>query len=42
MNADKALANLSILLGIDGGGDTGRGRVKRISFLQVKFTHLKM
>ena len=33
MNTDKALANLSILPGIGGGGDTGKGRVERISFL---------
>jgi hypothetical protein len=39
MSADKALANLSILPGIDGGGDTGRGRVERISFFEVRFTH---
>ena len=41
MNTDKALANLSILPGIDEGGDTGRGMVERISFLQLRFTHRK-
>ena len=39
MNTDKALAN-SIIQWIVGSGDTGRGRVERISFLKVRFTHL--
>jgi hypothetical protein len=39
MNTDKALAN-SIVHWTVGGGDTGRGKVERIGFLQVKFTHL--
>jgi hypothetical protein len=39
MNTDKALANLSILLGIDGSGNTGMGRVERMSFLLLMFTH---
>ena len=41
MNTDNALANLSILPGIDGGGDTGRGRAERMGFLQLRFTQQK-
>jgi hypothetical protein len=37
MNVDKTPAN-SILLRSLGGGDTGRGRVERMSFLQLRFT----
>jgi hypothetical protein len=38
MNTDEALAN-SIVHWTVGSGDTGRGRVERISFLQLRFTH---
>jgi hypothetical protein len=38
MNTDKALAD-SIFHWIFGGGDTGRGRAERISFLKLRFTH---
>jgi hypothetical protein len=40
MNTDKALANFKILW-ILRSGDTGRGRVERIGFLSLRFTHLK-
>jgi hypothetical protein len=40
MNTDKAPANFNIPW-ILKGGDTGRGRVERMSFLQVRFTHSK-
>ena len=39
MNTDKALAD-SMVHWIVESGDTGKGRVERISFLQIKFTHL--
>ena len=42
MNMDNALANLSILPGIDGGGDTGKGRVECISYLKLRFTHIQL
>ena len=38
MNTDKALANSIVHWTVE-GGDTGRGRVERISFLLVRFTH---
>jgi hypothetical protein len=38
MNTDKALAN-SMVHWTVGGGDTGRGRVERISFLSLSFTY---
>ena len=39
MNIDKALANLIVHWTV-GGGDTGKGRVERMSFLlQLRFTH---
>jgi hypothetical protein len=38
MSADKALANSMVLWAVR-GGDTGRGRVERMSFLKVRFTH---
>jgi SpoU rRNA methylase family enzyme len=38
MSTDKALAD-SIVHWTVGGGDTGRGRVERIDFLQLRFTH---
>jgi len=38
MSTDKALANLRILLRIQDGGDTGRGRVEHRRFL-LMFTH---
>ncbi|KXH76404.1 MAG: hypothetical protein AM326_02745 [Candidatus Thorarchaeota archaeon SMTZ-45] len=39
MNADKALAN-SMPRGSIGGGDTGKGRVERMSFSQLRFTQM--
>jgi hypothetical protein len=38
MNTDKAFAN-SMALWTVGSGDTGRGRVERMSFLQLRFIH---
>jgi hypothetical protein len=40
MNTDKALANSKIHW-IAESGDTGKGRVERISFLTLRFIHLK-
>jgi hypothetical protein len=40
MSTDKALANLIVHWTV-GGGDTGKERVERISFLSLRFTHLK-
>ena len=38
MIADNAPAN-SLVHWTNGGGDTGRGRVKHRSILQLRFTH---
>ena len=38
MNTDKAFANF-IIYWIIKNGDIGKGRVERISFLQIEFTH---
>jgi hypothetical protein len=40
MNTDNALAN-SIVYWTVGSGDTGKGRVERMSFLPLSFTHRK-
>jgi hypothetical protein len=40
MNTDNAFAD-SIVHWTVGGGDTGKGRVERISFLPLRFTHRK-
>ena len=40
MSADKTLANFKIPW-ILRGGDTGRGMVERISFLELRFIHLE-
>jgi hypothetical protein len=38
MSIEKTLAN-SIVQWTVGGGDTGRGKVERMSFLLLRFTH---
>ena len=38
MNADKALANSRISSEIQGGGDTGKGRVEHRSFESLRST----
>ena len=39
MNVDKALANFRNSSELRRGGDTGRRRVERRNFLQLRFTH---
>jgi hypothetical protein len=41
MNMDSALAKFSIFSKVLDGGDTGKGRVERISYLKLRFTHFK-
>ena len=41
MIIDNALANSRFLVNLD-GGDTGKRRAERRSFLQLWFTHHKM